>query len=157
MVIMHFNYFFSFLKITHGTPYLEMKIFYTPSDIFSMARLYGEAGRLAYIRNALTFDILVPFFAAALLLNIYVYLARKDFDVKGVKIAMFIALCACFSDWFENIFLVFTLMQYPGEGRLYALIAGVMTILKYFFMVFIFMQIFLRSRKNMFRSSESLK
>lgn len=52
IIINFLNYFFYFLPAANGNRYLELTLYYTPNDIYTLAKNYGASGRNAYILSS---------------------------------------------------------------------------------------------------------
>ena len=114
IIINFLNYFFIFLPKTNGNRYLELALYYTPDEIYTLAENYGASGRNTYIISSATIDVLVPLTATAFLTILTLFLEKKTNGKKDKRI-IGIGIMACFSDWVENIFLITTLKLYRPQ------------------------------------------
>ena len=128
-------YFLKFLPLTGGTAYMELNIGYLPADLFAFAERYGTAGRRLYIILSCTLDLLTPFFAALLFAGIIMLLAKKTGLRRCCTAGFGVCICACLSDWAENICMITVLASYPARIMAAAVLARIFTALKYVFMI----------------------
>lgn len=140
IIINFINYFFNFLPKANGNRYLELTLYYTPNEIYTLAENYGVSGRNAYIISSATIDTLVPLTATAFLTILTLFLEKKANGKKGKRIII-IGIMACLSDWIENIFLITTLKLYPAQFPILVVIANIMTTIKYLLLLYIVIMI----------------
>ncbi|MGN1399648.1 MAG: hypothetical protein ACI4WG_06605 [Erysipelotrichaceae bacterium] len=147
MVIINLlNYFLYFLPATNGNRYLELTLYYTVNDIYTLAENYGVSGRNAYIMSSAIIDTLIPLTLTAFLIFLTLFLEKKTSGNKSKKIIS-IGITACLSDWMENIFLMTTLKLYPIQYPILVIIAGIMTTIKYLLLIYIIIMIISRGYK----------
>ena len=128
-------YFLKFLPLTGGTAYMELNIGYLPTDLFAFAESYGTAGRRLYIFLSCTLDLLTPFLASLLFALIIQLLAKKAGLQQCCMAGFELCICACLSDWAENICMIIVLASYPSRIMTAAVLARIFTALKYVLMI----------------------
>lgn len=138
VAIVNFSLYFAvFLPLTDGTAYMELNVGYLPSDLFDFAEAYGEEGRELYITMSSTLDAAVPFCAATLLALIAYWLGAHEGvgSVALLRTALIASVCACLSDWSENASMIWLLTSYPTQNMTAAVLARIMTSIKYVSMI----------------------
>lgn len=137
-VIVNFSVYFAvFLPLTDGTAYMELNVGYLPSDLFNFAEAYGEEGRDLYVTLSSTLDVAVPLCAATLLALIGYWLGAHEGvgSVALLRTALIASVCACLSDWSENASMIWLLTSYPTQNMTAAVLARIMTSIKYVSMI----------------------
>lgn len=124
-------YIFSFLPKSSGVPYLEMMVFYKPSDIYLIAEQYGALGREAYLQTSLTLDAVVPPVVCFFMVCGAVHLLKRLKKEKLAKAIVWAGIIACVSDWLENLSLCYLLYRFPDFNEAVAIFARTMTTIKY--------------------------
>ena len=143
-------YFLRFLPLTDGTAYMELNIGYLPADLFAFAERYGAAGRRLYIILSCTLDLLTPFLASLLFAWIIMLLTKKVGLQRCCTAGFGLCICACLSDWAENVCMITVLASYPARIMAAAVLARIFTALKYVVMIMLIVSIaylFMKYRK----------
>ncbi len=118
-------------KLSNGTTIPDMFLFYTPTKIYSQLELLGEVGRNAYLTVNLI-DFIFPltyamFFAISLTMT-YTFIYPPESKKHLLVLLPFFTLLA---DYGENICLRSITLNYPTPMMNIALIASILTPLKY--------------------------
>lgn len=109
-----------------GVRILDVRFFYTPDDVYVMMNNLGDAGRTAYLFQALVIDMLYPF--------VYAVLLSLAISLSSVKLStgwQFIPILAASADILENSFIAVMLFQYPQRFEVLAWLATLFTMLKW--------------------------
>lgn len=119
-----------------GTGPIDLQLFYTPDEVYSMVASYGEEGRAAYRTFELTGDILYPviytlFFALAI-----TWLFQRGFpSTSGMHKYNVVPFGAWLFDLFENLGIVAMLSVHPSTPALLAWVTAVFTLVKWLFVI----------------------
>jgi hypothetical protein len=120
-----------FLLQTNGTIWLEMKMFYSPNDLYDMIGAYGQHGRAFYIQSSLLIDFVFPMQYSIFFMSLSHFLLKKIlFKSVFTETVFYLGIALCLSDWLENVFLILAVQFYPKEITPLARLANVMTLLK---------------------------
>lgn len=107
-----------------GTPLLDMRLGYTPSDAYDLLDRLGQTGRGAYLRLLWTIDLLLP----ALFGFFLSYAVRRGAFRAWRSIPLLAAAC----DYVENSAITILLLHYPLHEPAFARLASVFTVTKLF-------------------------
>ena len=113
-----------------GSP--DTSLFYTPADLYHMAETYGAAGRAAYIKARLTFDIAFPilytFFFVTSISWFESHVLEKGNEFRTANMLPFFAMLF---DLLENACTAFVFSSYPTYIPFISMLAPFFTLLKW--------------------------
>jgi hypothetical protein len=118
------------LKITNGETILDLhQKGYSPDEAYGVLERFGEAGRNYNLKVIIPVDFIFPlsyglFYFIMLTLLFKPLLAGKSWLIGLVGVL------ACFTDWVENIFIMFLLLNYPQRLDGVASMASNLTLAK---------------------------
>ncbi|MGZ3694343.1 MAG: NAD-dependent epimerase/dehydratase family protein [Bdellovibrionota bacterium] len=111
------------LKVAGGLPILDMRLWYTPQDVYRLFEVMDAPGRTAYLQLFATVDIIIP---ALLGLFLWSAVSRGAFRKwRGI------ALVGSGFDFLENTAILVLLINYPAHLDVVAWIAACFTLLKH--------------------------
>ena len=115
-----------------GSP--DTSLFYAPDDLYRWAEAYGPAGRAAYIRARLTFDVIWPLVYTAFLSTAIAWIYGKAFaaDSRWRRMNLAPVLGALF-DYLENATAALVIWRYPARTPIIDMAAPVFTLVKWIF------------------------
>jgi hypothetical protein len=120
--------------VSGGAPSPDTSLFYSPADLYGMAEAYGEAGRAAYVRARMTFDVVWPlvylFFLATSISYVW---ARAVPPGSPWRLANLAPLFGVLFDLLENIATSVVMLRYPAPCPLFATLAPFFTLTKWLF------------------------
>jgi type II secretory pathway pseudopilin PulG len=112
----------------------DTSFIYTAKDLYDMAQDYGDAGRQAYVRVRLTFDVIWPLVYCAFLVLAIGWLARRALPIGSRwQRANLVPLLAALFDYLENLFTSVVMLRYPEPTPILATLAPWMTMVKWLF------------------------
>lgn len=115
-----------------GSP--DTSFFYNADSLYEMAEAYGEAGRSAYIRARFTFDIIWPLVYTLFLATTISWTFGRAFMPGTVWRKLNLApLLGALFDYLENISAALVMYRHPLQTPVVDSLAGVFTLLKWFF------------------------
>jgi len=115
-----------------GTP--DTSFFYTPRSLYNMAEVYGEQGRLAYVKTRFTFDLVFPLVYTFFLCTATTWVYRHAFKPDSLwQYANLIPLPGMLFDYLENIAASWIMLRYPAHTVAIDLFAPAFTVLKWVF------------------------
>lgn len=111
------------------TPVLDLQGGYTVEQAYETITIFQDKGRLAYLRNLLTIDIVLPIlyglaFSALIELLFFWLKVQSPWERLGVMIPWL----AAFFDIFENLTISGLIFMYPQQIPLLAQLANVFTL-----------------------------
>jgi hypothetical protein len=113
-----------------GSP--DTSLLYSPRNLYSWAQSYGQAGRSAYVRARLTFDLVWPWvYTSFLCISIswlYAKVSLSDHDWRYANLAPILALLF---DYLENISTSLVMLRYPAKTPLVDWLAPIFTLAKW--------------------------
>ena len=119
-------------RIAAGAGSPDTSVFYTPSDLYRMAEVYGPQGRQAYIRARWTFDLAFPLVYAAFLSTAISWLWARAVSPDSLwRRGNVIPLLAAVVDFLENAATSLVMARYPARTAPAAMLAPVFTAVKW--------------------------
>ncbi len=117
-----------------GTGPIDLKLFYTPDQVYSMAASYGEEGRASYRAFELTGDIIYPIVYTLFFALFLTWLFQRGFpsDSKMQKLNV-VPFGGWLFDLLENLGIVAMLSVYPSTPAALAWLAAIFTFIKWLF------------------------
>lgn len=113
-----------------GSP--DLSLFYTSTGLYAMAEAYGEAGRSAYVRARLTFDVYWPLVYTIFLCGVIAWALGKALSaVSRWHLLNLFPLLALLLDYLENLSTALVMYRYPLQTPVFDLLAGIFTPLKW--------------------------
>jgi len=113
-----------------GSP--DTSFFYIGSDLYTMAGLYGDRGRAAYVRARWTFDLVFPFVYTFFLVTAISWALNKILpSSSGWRLLNLVPIAAFLFDFLENTMTTLVMSKYPTHCPPAELLAMVFTPLKW--------------------------
>jgi hypothetical protein len=110
----------------------DTTFFYTPDDLYRMAKEYGSNGRMAYIRSRWTFDLVFPLvYTAFLASGISWFNQRLTGWAKGWKLTNLLPLLGGIFDLLENSATTIVMSIFPVRSQLLLVIASLISPIKW--------------------------
>ena len=146
-VLVYFIFPFYLLPkiLPQGQP-LDLYLYYTPVEAYSLIDSYGEENRRAYALGSATIDMLYPLcystFLGLVLTFFIVRCYHKDSKIHWFRLFPYSLMVA---DFFENICIIAMLTNFPEKLPKIALLSGLLTLTKWllFFIVLLMLVYFL--------------
>lgn len=111
--------------------YPDLSLWYSPDHLYGIAEAYGEEGRGEYIRMRYRFDIIWPLVYVGFLATSLSWVYRRiPASSKLYRINLLPILAGIF-DLMENLLVSIVFLRYPGVSPGLAILASVMTMLKW--------------------------
>ncbi len=115
-----------------GVGPIDLNLFYTPAQVYSMVESYGAAGRAAYRAFELTGDILYPIVYTLFFSLLLTWLFQRGFAPDSpVQRLNILPLATWLFDLFENLGIVAMLSIFPSTPAWLAWTAASFTLLKW--------------------------
>ena len=115
-----------------GVALLDLRLWYTSSEVYNLFYALGNSGRESYVYFLLYVDMFYPIvYGLFLILTIHILYKRVNFKETNLKIAMALPLGALLFDYIENISILFLLNNYPAIEGCNVLVASASTFLKW--------------------------
>ena len=112
----------------------DTSFFYSEEELYTVAESYGEAGRAAYIRARLTFDIIWPLVYTFFLLTAISWLFGQVLAPENrLRWVNWFPLFAILFDFLENLSTSLVMFRYPEPTPVVAALAPWFTALKWIF------------------------
>lgn len=112
----------------------DTSFFYTPADLYRMAEAYGAAGRQAYIRARLTFDVIWPVVYALFLVTAISWLYGRALPAGSLwQRANLAPLLGILLDYMENLSTSLVMWRYPARTLVVDMLAPLFTATKWVF------------------------
>lgn len=113
-----------------GSP--DTSLFYTAGELYEWAEEYGAAGRTAYVRARLTFDVVWPLVYTLFLTTALSWLMARAFAAgSGWRRANVVPLLGMLFDFAENGSTSLVMARYPAATPVVDTLAGVLTLVKW--------------------------
>jgi hypothetical protein len=117
-----------------GSP--DTSLYYTASDLYTIAEAYGPAGRAAYIRARFTFDVIWPLVYLAFLATAISWLVKRaNLDWKTWGRLNLLPVAGVIFDYLENGSAALIMARYPQPTAVIDHLAGVFTLFKWVFIM----------------------
>jgi hypothetical protein len=115
-----------------GSP--DTSLFYTAADLYNFAEAYGPEGRAAYIRARYTFDVVWPLVYMAFLVTAISWLVKRtNLNLTTWGRLNLLPVAGVTFDFLENFSAATVMARYPQSTALLDHLAGVFTLIKWFF------------------------
>lgn len=119
-----------------GTGPIDLKLFYTPDQVYSMVASYGEAGRADYRLFELTGDIIYPIVYTLFFSLLITWLFQRGFaPTSKMQSWNVMPFGAWLFDLLENLGVVGMLSMYPSTPPLLAWLSTIATLIKWLFAI----------------------
>lgn len=116
---------------------VDLKLFYTPDEVYQIAEAYGEDGRSLYVKARLTFDVIWPFVYAFFLSTAISYIVQRVLDEDSWwQFSNLVPLCGLLFDYMENISITVVMLKYPIRLTWLAGMTAIFTGLKWILISF---------------------
>ena len=120
-------------KVTDGAPSPDTFLGYNASELFDMARDYGQEGRDAYVLMRFTFDLAFPAIYLFFLVTAITRLLDKTPEDSKLRMLNLLPFLAVIFDLLENIMTATVMGMYPKEAVFAASIAPYASVIKWVF------------------------
>jgi hypothetical protein len=108
----------------------DTSFYYTQEQLYQIAESYGEEGRVFYINQRFTFDLIWPLSYGFFLVITLAYFSQK---IKHplFKKSYILPIFAVVLDYLENSITAIVMYRYPKETLILSNLAGVITAFKW--------------------------
>lgn len=111
-----------------GSP--DTSLFYSGTQLYEIAHSYGLSGRIFYIHQRMTFDVIWPIVYGLFLLISSTFFYKKS-QLSSKSHFLYISVIAVMFDYLENLMTSIVMYRYPSQTVIIAHLAGYMTLLKW--------------------------
>jgi len=112
----------------------DMSFFYSPNDLYQMAKAYGPDGRAAYIRARWTFDVVWPLVYTCFLATSISWVMARAFPAESRwQIANLAPVLGALLDYLENTATSLVMARYPLSTPVVGFLAPFFTFFKWVF------------------------
>lgn len=118
---------------TGGACSPDTTLFYTADDLVGWAEAYGQAGRAAYVRARLTFDVVWPLVYTFFLTTALSWLMPRAFAGRMWARANLVPVAGMLFDFLENGAAALVMARYLATTPVVGTLAGPLTFLKWLF------------------------
>ena len=119
---------------TRGAGSPDSSFWYSSADLYGFAEAYGAAGRRAYVRARLSFDVAWPLVYTAFLTTAISWVYRRAFAAGSPwRYANLAPLLGLGFDFLENGAAALVMLRYPQPTPVVAQLAPVFTAIKWIF------------------------
>jgi hypothetical protein len=115
-------------------PTPDLSTFYTVEELYNWAELYGESGRISYIRTRFTFDIIWPIIYTGFLVSSIGSVTHGRYSESTAKKLVLIPVLGLLFDYLENISTSIIMWRYPIRTPIIDYAATLFTPLKWMFL-----------------------
>ena len=113
-----------------GSP--DTLFFYSGSDLYTMAGLYGDMGRAAYVKARWTFDLAFPFVYTFFFVTALSWTLNKTLPSSSRwRLLNLVPIAAFLLDFLENTMTTLVMSKYPFHYPPAELLASIFTPLKW--------------------------
>lgn len=120
---------------------IDTSFFTEIKDIYLLREEYGETGRYYYVILRITFDVIWPIVYFLFLTSLTAYLSKHKTSQSSFLYINYVPLLAVLLDYLENILAVLFMITYPTRIDLLAFLLIVVSINKWVWIGFSFIQI----------------
>ncbi len=118
--------------LSGGVGPIDLNLYNTPTGVQSMVAAYGSDGRLLYLILQLTADVVFPIvYSLFLALTLTRFLVRGFSAGHPAQYLAFVPLLGALCDYGENLGIIVSLLIYPQELFIAALLPTLFTPLKW--------------------------
>lgn len=123
-------------EFSGGNGSIDLLLFYTPVQVYSMVASYGDAGRAMYRAHELTIDVIYPVVYTLLFALLITWLFRRGF-APGSRMQKLnvVPFGAFLFDMLENVCIVLMLSIHPAQPAALAWIGALITFVKWLFAI----------------------
>ena len=115
-----------------GVETIDLQFTYSPQELYRMLENYGEQGRRVYAISHLSSDVIFPVIYAFLFSLSITYTFRRAFSLSSpLQKFKYLPFLLLGFDLLENILLVILLLAFPQPLTALALMAGLVTAIKW--------------------------
>lgn len=111
---------------------MDLRLSYTPDELYAALSALGEAGRAAYVRNILILDVLWPLAYGAFLTLLPLY-AFADLPVRRRRLLASFAVVGVVLDYAENMSVLTLVLRFPDRIDALVRVASGFTTAKWVF------------------------
>ena len=144
-VLVYFIFPFYLLPqiLPEGRP-LDLHLYYTPTQAYSLIESYGENNRHNYAFGSATIDMLYPLcYSTFLGLVLTFFIVRCYKDTSKVRWLRLFPYTLMLADVFENICIIAMLTSFPDKLPKIAFLSGLLTLTKWLlFLIILLMLIY---------------
>jgi len=118
----------------------DLSFYYSSTDLYRSAEVYGETGRDAYIRTRFTFDLVWPLVYAFFLTTSVSWLFARGFSEESIwRYLNILPLAGMLMDYLENICTSVVMWRFPVQTLVLDDVATIFTMLKWIFLTISFL------------------
>lgn len=110
-------------------------------ELYHIRELYGVAGRLNYIYLRVTFDLIWPIIYFLFLASTTALLTKNITESNAHRYLNYLPIIAILLDYFENVLAIIFMAIYPGNFDILVFILIVVSLNKWVWIGFAFLQI----------------
>ena len=121
---------------------IDASFFTEVKDLYLLRDEYGSEGRHYYIVLRVTFDLVWPIIYYLFLASITAYLSKHVNTKSNFRYINYLPIIAVLLDFLENILAIFFMAMYPYQVDFIAFLIIVVSINKWVWIAFSFIQIF---------------
>ena len=112
----------------------DLSFYYTKDDLYRMANDYGEQGRIKYIQQRFSFDIIWPVVYGLFLVTAISWLSSQSFiDSRIALYGNLIPLLGVIFDFLENLSTSLVIYRFPSRTSIVDTLAPIITTTKWIF------------------------
>ena len=123
----------------HDPGYPDLAFWYSTSQLYDIAEIYGPEGRMAYVRMRYRFDLVWPLVYVAFLAVSLSWLLGKLAAGPRFSPINLLPVFAGFFDLLENLFASIVMLRYPDHTPIVDVLTPLMTMLKWSLISFSFL------------------
>jgi hypothetical protein len=115
-----------------GSP--DLSFYYSPTQLYEMAEVYGVDGRSQYIRTRFTFDIFWPIIYGFFLITTISWIFSRVFNSESLfQYANLLPIFGVLFDYLENLSTSLVMYRYPARSFGIDVLASLFTTTKWIF------------------------
>jgi hypothetical protein len=113
-----------------GSP--DTSLWYSPAELYDMAKAYGEQGRVAYVRARFTFDLVWPVVYGAFLTTAVSWaFAKATAPGSRWRLLNLAPPLGVLLDYLENLSTSLVMLRYPSRTPVVDVLAPLLTLAKW--------------------------
>ncbi len=112
----------------------DTSLFYSAEDLYNMAEVYGESGRVEFVHARFTFDLAFPAVYGFFLVTAISWIFKQFVGEKSLwRLVNYFPVFAVIFDLLENISTSMVMQAYPVQSPIAVSLAPIFTPIKWFF------------------------
>jgi hypothetical protein len=110
----------------------DLSFYYSASELYSMAEVYGPEGRSEYVQARFTFDLIWPLVYTFFLVTSLSWVSQRVIpDGRRWRLINLLPVWGMLCDYLENISTSIVMLRYPQATTVIDWLAGIFTLLKW--------------------------